>query len=87
MISPMPFCYFYFLYEHISLRKLISFLLLFCFCLSFAFCLFRASSVAYGGSQARGLIGAVAAGLLQSHSNARAMSVTYTAAHRQIPTH
>ena len=36
------------------------------------FCLFaisRATPVAYGGSQARGLIGAVAAGLHQSHSN------------------
>ena len=30
----------------------------------------RASPVAYGGSQARGLIGAVATGLCQSHSNA-----------------
>jgi len=37
------------------------------------FCLFAfsvAASEAYGGSQARGLIGAVAAGLRQSHSNA-----------------
>ena len=34
------------------------------------FCLFRAVPMAYGGSQARGLIGAVAASLLQSHSNA-----------------
>ena len=36
-------------------------------------CLFafsRAVPVAYGGSQARGLIGAVAIGLRQSHSNA-----------------
>jgi len=36
------------------------------------FCLFafsRAIPVAYGGSQARGLIGAVATGLHQSHSN------------------
>ena len=32
--------------------------------------LFRAAPAAYGGSQARGLIGAVATGLLQSHSNA-----------------
>ena len=39
-----------------------------CFCL---FCLFRAPLVAYGGSQARGLIRAVATGLRQSHSNAR----------------
>ena len=30
---------------------------------------FWAASAAYGGSQARGLIGAVAAGLRQSHSN------------------
>ena len=37
----------------------------------FIFCLFRAASMAYGGSQARGLIKAVAASLHQSHSNAR----------------
>ena len=38
----------------------------------FFFCLFAfsmAASVACGGSQARGLIGAVATGLRQSHSN------------------
>ena len=35
----------------------------------FFFCLFRAAYTAYGGSQARGPIGAVAAGLYQSHSN------------------
>jgi len=35
----------------------------------FIFYLFRAAPVAYGVSQARGLIGAVAAGLHQSHSN------------------
>ena len=33
------------------------------------FAISRAASAAYGGSQARGLIGAVAAGLHQSHSN------------------
>ena len=33
--------------------------------------LFRAAPEAYGGSQARGLIGAMAAGLHHSHSNAR----------------
>ena len=34
------------------------------------FCvLFRASPAAHGGSQARGLLGAVAAGLHHSHSN------------------
>ena len=37
-------------------------------CLS---CLFRVSPMAYGGSQARGPIGATAPGLRQSHSNAR----------------
>ena len=40
----------------------------------FIFCLFAiswAASMAYGGSQARGLIGAVAASPCQSHSNAR----------------
>ena len=37
----------------------------------FAFLLFLwATPAAYGGSQARGLIGAVATGLRQSHSNA-----------------
>ena len=41
------------------------------------FCLFaisRAAPVAYGGSQARGLIGAVAAGLHHSHSNAGSLT-------------
>ena len=33
------------------------------------FCLFRAALAAYGGSQVRGPIGAVAAGLRHSHSN------------------
>ena len=33
-------------------------------------CLFRATPKAYGGSQARGPIGAVPAGLCHSHSNA-----------------
>ena len=40
------------------------------FCLIFFFFDFpRAASAAYGGSQARGLIRAAAAGLCQSHSN------------------
>ena len=34
------------------------------------FCFFRAAPVAYGGSQAKGLIGAIATGLRHSHSNA-----------------
>ena len=37
----------------------------------FVFDSFRAEPVAYGGSQVRGLIGAVAYGLCHSHSNAR----------------
>lgn len=35
------------------------------------FCLFRSTPMVYGGSQARGQIGATAAGLRHSHSNAR----------------
>ena len=35
-----------------------------------SFCLFRAAPSEYGGSKARGLIGAVAASLHQGHSNA-----------------
>ena len=35
------------------------------------FCLFGATPMAYGGSQSRGRIGAVAASLHQSHSEAR----------------
>ena len=40
------------------------------FSFSFSFCLFRAALVAYGGSQARGQIRAVGAGLCHRHSNA-----------------
>ena len=46
---------------------------LFSFVLVFVFCLFafsRAAPTAYGGSQARGQIGATAAGLHHSHNNA-----------------
>ena len=35
----------------------------------FPFLLFRAAPMAYGSSQARGRIGAIAAGLHHSHSN------------------
>ena len=38
--------------------------------LFFAFAFSRAAPTAYGDSQARGLIGAVVAGLRQGHSNA-----------------
>ena len=37
----------------------------------FFFAFSRATPEAYGGSQARGLIGAIAAGLRHSHSNTR----------------
>ena len=37
----------------------------------FFFFFFKAAAVAYGGSQARGQIRAVAAGLCHNHSNAR----------------
>ena len=40
-----------------------------CVCVFFVF--FRAARVAYGGSQARGQIGAVAASLRHGHTNAR----------------
>ena len=44
--------------------------------------LFRAVPAAYGDSQARGGIGATAAGLRHSHSNAKSVrSATYTTAH------
>ena len=52
-----------------------------------SFCLFWASPEAYGSSQARGLIGAIAAGLNHSHSNAKPSHTTahnntaYTTAH------
>ena len=49
----------------------------------FAFFFFsRAAPTAYGGSQARGLIRAVASGLRQSHSNTRSESSL-----RSIPAH
>ena len=46
-------------------------------------CLFRDAPMAYGGSQARGWIRAVAAGLYDSHSNARSKLCLqpYTTAH------
>ena len=44
----------------------LNFIYLFIFCL---FAISWAAPAAYGGSQARGLIGAIALGLRQSHSN------------------
>ena len=43
-----------------------NFYFIYLFCL---FVLFKAASAAYGGSQAKGRMGAAAAGLHQSHSN------------------
>ena len=40
-----------------------------CVCVCVCVCVFRAAPVAYGGSQTRGQIRAVAAGLHHSHSN------------------
>ena len=47
------------------------FLFFFVLFVFFVFSLFTAATAAYGGSQARRLIGAVAAGLYQNHSNTR----------------
>ena len=70
--------------ENFLSTDMISFFVCF-FCLFFLS--FRAMPAPYGGSQARDLIGTVAAGLCQSHSNARATaardpSATYTTPHR-----
>ena len=55
---------FWFIYESINFLFLLMYLFIFCF-------FFRATPTAYGGSQARGPIGAVATNLRHSHSNAR----------------
>ena len=47
-------------------RNAVDLLIILCVCV---FAISRAAPVAYGGSQARGLIRAVAAGLHQNHSN------------------
>ena len=53
-------------------RSITQFFVVFLFvCLFLSFSLFRAAPTAYGGSQAKVLIAFVAAGLQQSHSNAR----------------
>ena len=52
--------------------------------LFFSFLLFRATLVAYGISQTRGQIGAVAAGLHHSHMGSEPLSVTYTTAHSNL---
>ena len=54
-------------YKKYYISSILGFFCLFCFCL---FVISWAAPAAYGGSQARGLIKAVAASLCQSHSNA-----------------
>ena len=50
--------------------------------ISFCVCLFRATPLAYGDSQARGLVGAAAAGHCHTQQlRIQAASVTYTTAH------
>ena len=60
------------LQEHLYYNEIdFVFDLAFCFVFCFLFfCLFRAVPAAYGGSQARGRLGAVAAHLRHSHSSA-----------------
>ena len=53
----------------LGLQPLVHFVILFLFLFFFLFAFSRAASVAYRGSQDRGLIRAVAANLRQSHSN------------------
>ena len=54
------------IYETMQISCFFFFLLHFFF---FVFFFFRVTPMVYGGSQARGQIGAVAAGLCHSHSN------------------
>ena len=54
-----------------SLHEIIIIIIIIIIIFIFIFCLFTAASTAYGGSQARGQIRAVASGLRHSHSNAR----------------
>ena len=63
-------------YFHLFVPRYIKFSFFFFF---WSFCPFGAAPAAYGGSQARVLIGAIAAGLC--HSQIQAASATYTTAH------
>ena len=61
-------------YKKKQIRRSLSFFCLFFLLIIYIYIFFllsRATPAAYGGSQARDLIGVVAAGLHQSHSNAR----------------
>ena len=64
---------------HPSLEEKVDLQLLFsCFSFSFFSFLFRAAPGAYGSSQARGGMGAAAAGLHNSHSNGQIPAVPWT---------
>ena len=70
---PVPQCFDYYnfvAFFEIREQNTSGFVLLLLF-FFLVFVLFRVTPTAYGGSQARGLIGVVAASLCQSHSNAR----------------
>ena len=76
------------IFEEVILKSLSSILplvVVFFVCLFFVFCLFafsRAASAAHGDSQARGLIGAVAASLPEPQQHGiQAVNVSYTTAH------
>ena len=60
-----------------------------CMYIFIVFLSFRGAPAAYGGSQARGLIGPVVFGLCQNHSNAglEPAFVTYPTAHGQCQIH
>ena len=60
----MLICHLYIIPDEVSVES-------FFFSFFIVFCLFRATSMAYGGSQARGLIRAAATGLHHSHSHTR----------------
>ena len=59
------------LFSVLSSLLFIYLIFIFKFDFIFCLCLFRVALSSYGGSQARGLIGAFTAGLRQSHSNSR----------------
>ena len=67
------FLSFFFLFLFLHLPAVLLFVCLFSF--------FRAASLAYGGSQARGLIGATAVGPQPWQCQIRAESAAYTTAH------
>ena len=57
------------LISHLSFAKELYERYIYIYIYFFFFCFFRVAPMAYGGSQARGIMGATAASLCQSHSN------------------